>query len=227
MRVLIVEDEPEMVSALIKAFEKEGMIADGVSSLGQARAALSLGVHSLVLLDRQLPDGDGASLLPVIREMNSDIPVIFLTGKSDMSDRIEGLDLGADDYLIKPFFFEELMARIRAIRRRPASINIPKIIIANLTFDFSNRDVQIDGIPLELPRRQLLLLEALCTRARRTVLREWLFERVYGLNEEVQSNSLDSHVSRLRRSLESAEAQVTIHVIRGVGYLLRENHDAD
>lgn len=226
MRVLIVEDEPEMVSALKKAFEKEGMIADGVSSLGQAKMVLKSGVHSLILLDRQLPDGDGASLVPLIRKMNADIPVIFLTGKSEITARIEGLDLGADDYLIKPFSFEELMARIRAIGRRPAKVSIPKVVIANLTFDFSSRDVQVDGIPLTLPRRQLLVLEALCTRARRTVLREWLIERVYGFNEEVQSNSLDSHVSRLRRSLESAEAQVTIHVIRGVGYLLKESPDA-
>jgi len=225
MRVLIVEDEPEMIAALTKAFEKEGMIADSVSSLAMAKAVLQDDLHSLILLDRQLPDGDGASLVPFIRKMNADLPIIFLTGKSSISDRIEGLDLGADDYLNKPFAFEELMARIRAIGRRPAKISIPKITIANLTFDFSNRDVQVDDIPLALPRRQLLVLEALCTRARRTVLREWLIERVYGFDEDVQSNSLDSHISRLRRSLEMSEARVTIHVIRGVGYLLKENNE--
>jgi len=225
MRVLIVEDEPEMIAALTKAFEKEGMIADSVSSLAMAKAVLQDDLHSLILLDRQLPDGDGASLVPFIRKMNADLPIIFLTGKSSIPDRIEGLDLGADDYLNKPFAFEELMARIRAIGRRPAKISIPKITIANLTFDFSNRDVQVDDIPLALPRRQLLVLEALCTRARRTVLREWLIERVYGFDEDVQSNSLDSHISRLRRSLEMSEARVTIHVIRGVGYLLKENNE--
>lgn len=226
MRVLIVEDEPEMVSALIKAFEKEGMIADGVSSLAQAKAVLQDDLHSLILLDRQLPDGDGAALVPFIRKINADLPIIFLTGKSTITDRIEGLDLGADDYLNKPFAFEELMARIRAIGRRPAKISIPKVIIANLIFDFSNRDIQVDGIPLVLPRRQLLILEALCTRARRTVMREWLIERAYGFDENVQSNSLDSHISRLRRSLEMSEARVMIHVIRGVGYLLKESHEA-
>ncbi|MCS3432751.1 response regulator transcription factor [Klebsiella sp. BIGb0407] len=225
MRVLIVEDEPEMIAALTKAFEKEGMIADSVSSIAMAKAVLQDDLHSLILLDRQLPDGDGASLVPFIRKMNADLPIIFLTGKSSIPDRIEGLDLGADDYLNKPFAFEELMARIRAIGRRPAKISIPKITIANLTFDFSNRDVQVDDIPLALPRRQLLVLEALCTRARRTVLREWLIERVYGFDEDVQSNSLDSHISRLRRSLEMSEARVTIHVIRGVGYLLKENNE--
>jgi len=226
MRVLIVEDEPEMVSALTKAFEKEGLIADAVTSLGQARAVIKSDVHDLILLDRQLPDGDGASLVSFVRKINADIPVIFLTGKSGISERIQGLDLGADDYLIKPFSFEELMARIRAIGRRPAKVSIPRVTIANMTFDFNSRDVLVDGIPLVLPRRQLLVLEAMCMRARRTVLREWLVERVYGFNEEFQSNSLDSHVSRLRRSLESAEAQVIIHVIRGVGYLLKEREDA-
>lgn len=227
MRVLIVEDEPEMVSALIKAFEKEGMVADGISSIGQAKSILSDSDYGLIILDRQLPDGDGISLVPFIRKLNEDIPIIFLTGKSDVNDRIAGLDLGADDYLIKPFSFEELMARIRAIGRRPAKIDFPMVTIANLTFDFNNRDVMVDGIPLYLPRRQLLVLEALCTRARRTVLREWMVERVYGVNEDIQSNSLDSHVSRLRRSLESADAEVTIHVIRGVGYLLKESGNAN
>jgi len=226
MRVLIVEDETEMVSALTKAFEKEGLIADAVTSLGQARAVIKSDVHDLILLDRQLPDGDGASLVSFVRKINADVPVIFLTGKSGISERIQGLDLGADDYLIKPFSFEELMARIRAIGRRPAKVSIPRVTIANMTFDFNSRDVLVDGIPLVLPRRQLLVLEAMCMRARRTVLREWLVERVYGFNEEFQSNSLDSHVSRLRRSLESAEAQVIIHVIRGVGYLLKEREDA-
>lgn len=226
MRVLIVEDEPEMISALIKAFEKEGMIAEGVSSLTMAKAVLQDDLHSLILLDRQLPDGDGASLVPFIRKINADLPIIFLTGRSSVTERIEGLDLGADDYLNKPFAFEELMARIRAIGRRPATVNIPKVTIANLTFDFSHRNVQVDGIPLILPRRQLLVLEALCTRVRRTVMREWLIERVYGFDEDIQSNSLDSHISRLRRSLEISQARVTIHVIRGVGYLLKESYES-
>ncbi|WP_299998756.1 response regulator transcription factor [uncultured Cedecea sp.] len=226
MRVLIVEDEPEMASALIKAFEKEGMLAESVSSLTMAKAALQDDLHSLILLDRQLPDGDGASLVPFIRKINADLPIIFLTGRSSITERIEGLDLGADDYLNKPFAFEELMARIRAIGRRPATVNIPKVTIANLTFDFSHRNVQVDGIPLILPRRQLLVLEALCTRVRRTVMREWLIERVYGFDEDIQSNSLDSHISRLRRSLEISQARVTIHVIRGVGYLLKESYES-
>ncbi|EPX7408030.1 response regulator transcription factor [Cronobacter dublinensis] len=225
MRVLIVEDEPQMVSALTRALEKQGMIVEGVTTIAQAKIAITHQVLSLILLDRQLPDGDGASLVPFIRKTTADTPIIFLTGRSDVKGRIEGLDLGADDYLVKPFSFEELMARIRAIGRRPAKFTVPKVTVANLTFDFNSLNVTVDDIPLILPRRQLLVLEALCTRARRTVQREWLIECVYGLSEEIQSNSLDSHVSRLRRSLEDAEADVTIHVIRGVGYLLKEKRN--
>ncbi|RIX83182.1 response regulator transcription factor [Acidovorax cavernicola] len=225
MRILIVEDEPEMASVIKQALEAEGMVVDGAVSIAQAHAALRQGVHDLLLLDRQLPDGDGASLIAAARSSHPDLPIILLTGKSGVADKVQGLDLGADDYLSKPFAIEELMARLRAIGRRPAQVSIPTVSVGRLTFDFSAREARVDGLPVPLPRRQLLVLEALCLRAERTVVREWLIERVYGFDDDIQSNALDAHVSKLRRQLESVDAKVTIHVIRGVGYLLRAaNH---
>ncbi|MRW93254.1 response regulator [Duganella sp. FT80W] len=225
MRILVVEDEPEMASVIRQALEAQGMLADCVGSIAGAETALQQRVHDLLLLDRQLPDGDGIRLIPTARSILPDVPVILLTGMGGVAQRVQGLDLGADDYLAKPFAVEELIARIRAIGRRPALASIPTVVVGRMTFDFSAREARVDNEPVALPRRQLLVLEALCLRAGRTVVREWLSERVYGFEDNIQSNALDAHISKLRRQLEAVNAGVSIHVIRGVGYLMRANDD--
>lgn len=226
MRILVVEDEPEMASVIRQALEAQGLLADCVASMAEAETALRQRVHDLMLLDRQLPDGDGINLIPLARSILPDLPVILLTGMGGVAERVQGLDLGADDYLAKPFAVEELSARIRAIGRRPALAPLPTVSIGRLTFDFGVREARVDDQPVPLPRRQLLVLEALCLRAGRTVVREWLVERVYGFEDQIQSNALDAHISKLRRQLEAVNAGVVIHVIRGVGYLMRaQDHD--
>jgi DNA-binding response OmpR family regulator len=225
MRILLVEDEPEMAAALQAGLHRHGMLVDIAHDIASASEALQCKVHDLLLLDRQLPDGDGATLLIKARATHADLPVIMLTARGSLNDRIEGLDLGADDYLVKPFAIEELLARIRAISRRPAQIVLPVAILGNLCFDFTAREAVVEGQPLRLQRRQLLLLEALAYRHGRTVQREVLQEAVYGFDDAIQSNALDAHVSKLRRALAEAQASVEIHVIRGIGYLLREVRD--
>jgi len=222
MRILLVEDEPEMAEALQGALHRHGMLVDLARDIAHATEALQSRVHDLLLLDRQLPDGDGATLVAKARAVHADLPVIMLTARGTLTDRIQGLDLGADDYLVKPFAIEELLARIRAISRRPAQIALPVASIGNLRYDFGAREVFVDGERLRLQRRQLLLLEALAYRHGRTVQREVLQEAVYGFDDAIQSNALDAHVSKLRRVLAEGGAHVEIHVIRGVGYLLRE-----
>ncbi|MDQ0470552.1 response regulator transcription factor [Labrys wisconsinensis] len=222
MRVLLVEDEPEMVSALRAALIRHDMIVDRAPSLAEAKATLAEGVHDAVLLDRQLPDGDGLSLIPILRASGNAVPVLVLTARGDLVDRVAGLDNGADDYLGKPFAFEELLARLRALLRRPAHVQSDIVRVARLSFDFGHSEVSVEGKPLEMPRRELLVLEALVRRMGRMVLRSFLMEAVFGLDDEIQSNALDTHVSRLRRKLADADAGVTINGIRGVGYLLRE-----
>jgi two-component system, OmpR family, response regulator len=222
MRILLVEDEPEMASILNNVLGRHGIVADISHTLLQAQQALLLDVHDLILLDRRLPDGDGLDLIAKARARQPDLPIIVLTGRDAIADRVEGLDRGADDYLIKPFAVEELLARIRAVGRRPAQAGIPDARVGALLFDFNAREARVGNQMLQLPRRQLLVLECLCMRSGRTVTREFLLERVYGFDDHIQSNALEAHVSKLRRALDQAEAGVEIRVIRGVGYLLME-----
>lgn len=222
MRVLLIEDELQLADTLRGALERERFIVDHADRLAIAREAVMQGRFDLVLLDRTLPDGDGLSLVPDLRAGNPGLPIIVLSARGEVSDRIAGLDEGADDYLIKPFSLDEMFARIRAIRRRPVDLAGEDIRAGALIYDLADDEVTIAGSRLELPRRELRVLAALVKRRGRTVLRETLEQAVYGFDDEVQSNALDSHVSRLRRKLADAGAGVEIHPIRGVGYLLRE-----
>jgi len=221
MKILLVEDEAEFAVAMRSALEQERFVVDWADSLAMAREAGRDGMHELVLLDRTLPDGDGLALIPDLRASNAGVPVIVLSARSELGDRVAGLDEGADDYLAKPFALEELLARIRAVRRRPNALAVEEIVVGCLVFDSSHGEASVDGRRLDLPRRELSVLAALLRRRGRTVLRETLEQAVYGFDDEIQSNTLDSHVSRLRRKLSEARSGIEIHAIRGVGYLLR------
>ncbi|QWT20459.1 response regulator transcription factor [Bacillus sp. NP157] len=221
MRILLVEDEVEFAGAMRGVLEREQFIVDWVDSVALASEAIRARAHQLVLLDRTLPDGDGLGLIPVLRAHCPGVAIIVLSARGELTDRVAGLDTGADDYLVKPFELEELFARIRAIQRRPNELAADEVTVGHLVFDLAHGEASIRGQRLDLPRREIRVLAALLRRRGRTVLRESLEEAVYGFDDEIQSNSLDSHVSRLRRKLADAEAGVEIHVIRGVGYLLK------
>jgi DNA-binding response OmpR family regulator len=222
VRVLIVEDEIEFANTLRVALERDGFIVDQVDRISIAREAAMSGSFDLMLLDRTLPDGDGLSLLPILRETHPGLAVIVLSARSKVTDRISGLDQGADDYLVKPFNIDEMFARIRAVRRRPAELGVEEIRVGALVFDLTNDEASVDGTRLALTRRELRVLAVLMKRRGRTVLRESLEQAVFGFDDEVQSNTLDSHISRLRRKLADAGAKVEVHAIKGVGYLLKD-----
>lgn len=221
MRILLVEDETEFADTIRGALEREKYVVDHVDRLTFAREACRSNVYDLVLLDRTLPDGDGLSLVPVLRAALPGLAVIVLSARGDLADRVTGLDEGADDYLVKPFALEELFARIRAVRRRPVELGIEEIQVGALTFDVANDEASVAGVRLILARRELRVLATLIKRRGRTVLRESLEQGVYGFDDEIQSNTLDSHISRLRRKLAAAGADIDIHAIKGVGYLLQ------
>ncbi|MCO5733445.1 response regulator transcription factor [Rhizobium sp. SSA_523] len=221
MRILLVEDEAGFARPLQAALERELFVVDWVDSLALAREASRAGVHGLVLLDRSLPDGDGLSLIATLRADRPGIPVIVLSARGEVADRVSGLDDGADDYLVKPFELAEMLARIRAVQRRPSEVASEEIAVGELVFDASFGEARVRDMRLNLQRREVSVLATLLRRRGRTVLREVLEEAVYGFDDEIQSNALDSHVSRLRRKLRDAQAGVEIHTVRGVGYLLR------
>ena len=221
MRILLVEEEAVFANTLRGALEREKYVVDHVGRLAFAREACRANAYDLVLLDRNLPDGDGLLLLPVLRAAIPGLPVIVLTACGDVADRVIGLDEGADDYLVKPFALEELFARIWAVRRRPAQLGVVEIQVGALTFDIANDEASVAGVRLTLARRELRVLATLIERRGRTVLRESLERRVYGFDDAIKSNTLDSHISRLRRKLAAARADIEIHAIKGVGYLLQ------
>lgn len=219
VRILLVEDEGEMADLMTVALGRQDILVDHVRTLELAKEACRGGLHDAVLLDRKLPDGDGLALIPLLRKESAGIPVIVLSALGTPDQRIAGLDTGADDYLAKPFSVAELLARLRAVMRRPAQLQASSVKVARLSFSLTERQAYIGNVPLDLTRRELLALEVLVRRAGRTVARPALEEAVYGYDDEIASNTLDSHISRLRQKL--ASAGVEIHGIRGIGYLLK------
>jgi DNA-binding response OmpR family regulator len=219
---LLVEDEPELGAALAARLRGEGFVVDHVATLGHAIEAVMGAEYRLLLLDRRLPDGDGLSLLPVLRTRPSPAPAIVLTALDDVPDRVAGLDAGAEDYLIKPFAFEELLARMRVLlRRAPGALSAPQVTVGALEYDLAAREPKVGGTTLALPRRELAILDALVRRAGRVVMREHLESQVYGYDDEISSNALEAHISRLRKRLADSGARVVLHGVRGVGYMLR------
>ena len=221
-RILLVEDDPALAQEILKGLTREAWAVDHVESLAVAFEAVMQGPYRAVLLDRRLPDGDGLSLVAVVRSRPDPPPIIFLTARDEVADRIEGLDAGADDYLVKPFAIGELLARLRVACRRPsAGAETPKIEVGRLVFDPATRAAEVGGHPLCLPRRELALLELLARRAGRVVQRGYLDSEIYGFDADVSPNALETQVSRLRRRLLDAHAGADIRTVRGVGYLLQ------
>ena len=220
MRVLLVEDEPAIADMVAAEVARVGFTVDRVASYDAAEAALSVGRYALVLLDRRLPGGDGIGLLRETRAHQPGTPVIVMTALDDTPEVIRGLDAGADDYLTKPLNLAELLARVRAALRKAGTLRQPPIQCGALVFDADSREVAVAGVPLILKRRELAVLESLVRRMGRVVQRETIIEEVYGFDDDVQSNTLDAHVSRLRHRLIEVGAGVLIHPIRGVGYML-------
>ena len=220
MRVLVIEDDPDLGAWLRATLTQALGPCDLVTSLEDARAAIAVAAFDLVVIDRQLPDGEGMSLIGELRALRPQPGTILLTALDDPEEIASALDGGADDYVGKPFEPAELIARMRAVLRRLSAARDTGIRVGNLRFDSVQRSVHRDDMPIVLPRRELALLELLARRAGRVVMREALEGAVYCFDDDIQSNALDSHVSRLRRRLREADCDVVIRAVRGVGYML-------
>jgi DNA-binding response OmpR family regulator len=222
VRLLLVEDSDRLAQFVAKGLVDSGFTVDRAGRLADASAALDAGKFDAVVLDLGLPDGDGGDWLKQRRAAGNQVPVLMLTARASTGEKVKGLNLGADDYLAKPFEMAELVARLKALLRRPGGVLGLKLEVGNISFDTVHREAMVGGRVVVLSRSELNLLELLLRRAGRVVVRRMLEEGLYGFDDMVGSNSLEAHVSRLRKKLEAAGTTVQIHTLRGVGYMAGE-----
>lgn len=220
MRVLIVEDEAKTAAYLAKGLREHGFVAD-VAADGRGGLHLAQSeTYDIVILDVMLPERDGWSVLEDLRSSGSTLPVLFLTARDSVSDRVRGLELGADDYLIKPFAFSELLARIRTVLRR-GSARLPDLLsVGDLELDVTRRKVQRSGQKLDLSPKEFGLLSLLMRRVGEVLSRTLIAEQVWDMNFDSDTNVVDVHIRRLRAKVDDPFDQKLIHTVRGAGYVL-------
>ncbi|GAB4353525.1 MAG: response regulator [Immundisolibacter sp.] len=217
MRLLLVEDDAPLAAALTQALRERGFAVNHVMQGGHALSAARDDTPDLMVLDLGLPDMEGLQVLRRLRATGSRLPILVLTARDTLADKVSGLDLGADDYLAKPFEMPELEARIRALGRRLGSAVSSLIEVGDLQLDTASMQVRLAGAPVELSRREYALLKALAEQAGKVLTRQTLEGKLYAWEQEVASNALEVHIHHLRRKL----GQSLILTVRGVGYRLR------
>jgi DNA-binding response OmpR family regulator len=222
VRLLVIEDEDRLAGILKARLGDVGFTVDVAGSAADAEAAIELVNYDAAILDLGLPDGDGLDVLAIARRIGKALPILILTARDAVEDRVAGLNAGADDYLTKPFAITELIARIKALLRRPGGVLGITLEAGNLRLDTIGRELAIDGRPVHLSRRELAILEQMLRRFGRIVPKAVLEEKLYGIDEEPDSNTIPVHVHHLRRQLQAAGANLAIHTVRGVGYILAE-----
>ncbi|WP_170327528.1 response regulator transcription factor [Ruegeria arenilitoris] len=218
MRIVIVEDNETLANAIAYRLRDRGHAADVLTDGDEADLYLQQEGADLIVLDINLPGQSGLEVLRSLRNRGDSVPVILLTARSETSDRVSGLDMGADDYLVKPFEMDELEARIRAMSRRKQLDYGSRETIGSLEFDRTARQVSANGQVLDVPRREMAVLECLLERRGRIVPKSQLTDYVYGVGADVEDSAVEPHVSRLRKRLQNLG--IRIKTARGLGYLL-------
>lgn len=220
MRLLLVEDNQELADAVKAGLQRRGFASDHASSLADADGMLNSVTYAAIVLDLGLSDGDGLDLLRSVRARRHNVPVMVLTARGAIADRLLGLNAGADDYIVKPFDMDELTARLRALLRR-GLIQENTLALGNLRFDSASRELDIAGVAIGLSARETDLVELLLRRPERVVTKRFAEDQLFGLDAELGSNAVEVYVHRLRKKLEKGGSSVFIETIRGVGYILR------
>jgi two-component system, OmpR family, response regulator len=220
MRVLIVEDDPIVADSLIRILNRSNYVVTHEANGHLADHLLTVHQYELVILDMGLPDMDGAEILRRLRHRGVQVPVLILTARDKVEDRVLGLDFGADDYLAKPFDLLELEARIRALLRRGQSASSAILQIGDLCLDTVGLRATVNGEAVELSARELSVLEMLMLRVGRVVSKELLTQQMSDLGEEMSVNAIEVYVHRVRKKIEAANVQ--IRTLRGLGYLLEK-----
>ena len=222
MRLLLIEDNERFSALLKRGLTSAGFVVDVLPTAEEARTALSANRFEIVVLDLGLPDGDGLDVLNEMRRDRDATPVLILTARGSLKDRVNGLGSGADDYLVKPFALEELVARLRALLRRPGNLLGVSLELGNVTLDTVARQVLVGDEPIFFSPREIAVLEHLLRRSGRVVGKTLLENNLYGLTQEIGSNAVEVYVHRLRKRFAEVGASVQIHTLRGVGYLIAE-----
>ncbi|SMF73793.1 two-component system, OmpR family, response regulator TctD [Tistlia consotensis] len=216
MRLLVVEDTEDVAEAILSHFGRAGHSCDHAATMADAEHFVSLDAHDLVILDINLPDGSGLSFLKRLRARQNGIPVVVLTARLRIDDKVDALDLGADDYLVKPFDLRELEARARAVTRRKHGASEALVTAGNVRCNLAARSVTVGEATVELTRREFILLEAFITNLDRVLGKDELHSRLYGLTGDAGLNAVEVYVARLRKKL--AEGDIEIATLRGLGY---------
>jgi two-component system copper resistance phosphate regulon response regulator CusR len=222
MRVLIVEDEPKIAAFLRKGLAENGFVVDVAGQGDDGLHLARTGDYDLVILDVMLPDLDGWSILTALRHEGKQTPVLYLTARDSVNDRVKGLELGADDYLVKPFAFSELLARVRSVLRRGPARQSETIRVADLEVDVLRFRVFRAGLRLDLTPKEFALLSLLARRAGDVLSRTLIAEQVWDMNFDSDTNVVDVHIRHLRSKVDDPFERKLIHTVRGVGYVLEE-----
>ncbi|CUS44703.1 MAG: response regulator transcription factor [Pseudomonadota bacterium] len=220
MRLLIVEDDRELADALVAAFAKRDIRCDVAGIAGDAQLLIETGSYAAVILDLGLPDEDGLSLLRRLRAQRYTEPVLVLTARGEGEKRVQGLESGADDYIVKPFLFPELHARLCAVLRRQGGYVDHLLTTGNLTLDTRTREVHVDGGAVDLSIREVELLELLMRRSGHVLSKRMIEDQLFGSGYALGSNAVEVYVHRIRRKLEDVDAATTLQTVRGIGYIL-------
>lgn len=223
MRILVVEDDRTLGKAMSASLEHAGFAVDWVGKIADAQHLL-VGEHfDALVLDLGLPDGDGYEVVRTLRQKGGGLPVLILTARDAVEDRVQGLDLGADDYIVKPVAMAELQARLRALIRRAVGVGSARFSLGALTLDTAGHRVFLKGQPLELSGREWGVLEYLATHVRRIVSKEQLIQAITGLGQELSENAIEAYVHRVRTKIEGSGT--VIRTVRGLGYMLEQGDE--
>jgi DNA-binding response OmpR family regulator len=220
MRLLLIEDNEQLSQLLTRELEAAGFALNVVAGALAGQAAVASNHFDVIVLDLGLPDGDGLSILRELRERGDPTPVLILTARDGVDDRVLGLQSGADDYLAKPFAFEELLARLQALLRRPGNMLGLALRFGNVTLDTVAQQVFVDDVPQAFSAREVAVLAVLMRRSGRVMSKKILVDSLFGLAIDTGSNAIEVYVHRLRKQLTDSGANLQIHTIRGVGYLI-------
>jgi two-component system OmpR family response regulator len=224
MRILLVEDDETLGTAMAQSLTNAGYATDLASSVADALHALAMENFDAIVLDLGLPDRDGYEVVRQLRQQGSSLPVLILTARDAVEDRVQGLDLGADDYVVKPIAMAELQARLRALIRRSSGAGSPRFTIGKLELDTTGKRAYLHEQALDLSAREWSVLEYLATHSRRIISKEQLIQAITAWDRELSGNAIEAYIHRVRAKIE--DSGVIIRTVRGLGYMLEETDDA-